>query len=447
MQATTRTAQGTIDEGRLGWWQFAALALTVLLNALDGFDVMAISFAAPGIAAEWNVSPDVLGWILSMELLGMAAGSILLGNLADRLGRRPTILGCLTVMTIGMWLAPLSSNPVQLSIWRLLTGLGIGGMLAALNATAAELSNRRYRDLILPLMVVGYPVGGFLGGLLASKVLTGGDWRSVFYLGAGLSTTCIPLVVLLLPETPAWLEERRPAGALDRINRILARFRLPAMDGLPPRADVRAKVPVSELLRKPLLPRTVLLTLAYLTHVTAYYFFVKWIPKIVVDMGFDASEGARVLTVAMLGGAVGGILLGVLALKTGMRWATVGALAGSFVMLNVFGRTGGEIAALAQIAGLTAFFSNAAAVGFYALLAMAFPSRVRAAGTGFGIGFGRAGAAMGPALAGMLFAGGMGIAGVAFIISIGSALSIVAVLLVKMPRAGSARSARSATNG
>ncbi len=440
MQVPARTAQDVIDEGRLGWWQIAALAMTVLLNALDGFDVMAISFAAPGIAAEWNVTPDLLGWILSMELMGMAAGSILLGNFADRFGRRPTILGCLTVMAIGMWLVPFSSGPVQLSIWRLLTGFGIGGMLAALNATAAELSNRRYRNLVLPIMVVGYPIGGFLGGLLASQLLAGGGWRAVFYLGAGLSTACIPLVVLLLPETPAWLEERRPVGALGRINRILARFGLPAIDQLSARPDIRAKVPVSELLRQPLLARTVLLTLAYLTHVTAYYFFVKWIPKIVVDMGFDASEGAGVLTAAMLGGAVGGALLGVIALKTGMRWATVGALAGSFIMLNVFGRGDSDIAMLAQIAGLTAFFSNAAAVGFYALLAMAFPPRVRAAGTGFGIGFGRAGAAMGPALAGILFAGGMGIAGVAFIISIGSALSIIAVLLVKMPRAGTTQS-------
>lgn len=444
MQISSRTAQDVIDEGRLGWWQVVALAMTVLLNALDGFDVMAISFAAPGIAAEWNVSPDVLGWILSMELIGMAAGSILLGNLADRFGRRPTILGCLTVMAIGMWLVPFSSNPVELSIWRLLTGFGIGGMLAALNATAAELSNRRYRNLILPIMVIGYPIGGFFGGLLASQLLAGGDWRAVFYLGAGLSTACIPLVALLLPETPAWLEERRPAGALGRINRILARFGLPAIAELSARPEVRDKVPVTELLRQPLLARTVLLTLAYLTHVTAYYFFVKWIPKIVVDMGFDASEGAGVLTAAMLGGAVGGALLGVIALKTGMRWATVGALAGSFVMLNVFGRGGGDIAMLAQIAGLTAFFSNAAAVGFYALLAMAFPPRVRAAGTGFGIGFGRAGAAMGPALAGMLFAGGMGFAGVAFIISIGSVLSIIAVLLVKMPRT---RPAEGAANG
>ena len=91
-----------MDEGKMGRWQIAALGMTILLNALDGFDVMSISYAAPGIAEEWQGSRDVLGWVLSMELIGMAVGSILLGGLADRFGRRPTILGCLSVMAIGM---------------------------------------------------------------------------------------------------------------------------------------------------------------------------------------------------------------------------------------------------------------------------------------------------------------------------------------------------------
>jgi hypothetical protein len=58
-----QTPRDIIDEGRLGKWQIAALAMTILLNALDGFDVMSISFAAPGIAEEWSVPQDVLGWV------------------------------------------------------------------------------------------------------------------------------------------------------------------------------------------------------------------------------------------------------------------------------------------------------------------------------------------------------------------------------------------------
>lgn len=428
-----KTPREIIDEGRLGGWQITALAMTIWLNALDGFDVMSISFAAPGIASEWSLPQNVLGWVLSMELIGMAVGSIFLGGMADRFGRRPTILGCLIVMAIGMIMAPFSAGVTQLLLWRLLTGFGIGGMLAALNATVAEFANARYRNLILPLMVIGYPLGAFLGGMVASNLLAGGDWRGVFYLGAGLTFATIPLVLWLVPETPDWLNERRPKHVLERINTTLRRFGLAEVDQLAPPPTHKPRAALIEIFQPPLLGRTILLTLAYLTHVTAYYYFVKWIPKLVVDMGFDASQGGGVLTLAMLGGALGGGLLGVVSLKIGVRLATVIALGAACLMLNVFGQAPHDIAMLGWIAAVTAFFSNAAAVGFYALLAMAFPPRVRATGTGFGIGFGRTGAAMGPALAGILFARGLDVGSVSFIISLGSALAIIAILLVKMP--------------
>ena len=85
--------------------QFVVLALCVALTALDGFDVLSISFASPGIAAEWGVDRAMLGVVLSMELIGMAVGSVFIGALADRVGRRPVTLGCLAIMASGMLLA------------------------------------------------------------------------------------------------------------------------------------------------------------------------------------------------------------------------------------------------------------------------------------------------------------------------------------------------------
>jgi MFS family permease len=117
--------------------QIAAVATTVGLNGLDGFDVLSISFASPGIASDWGIDRAALGFVLSMELIGMALGSVLLGNLANRIGRRPTMLACLILMTLGMFMATTAQDVTSLSIWRVLTGLGIGGMLAATNAVAA----------------------------------------------------------------------------------------------------------------------------------------------------------------------------------------------------------------------------------------------------------------------------------------------------------------------
>lgn len=167
-----------IENGRMSGRQVAAIAITVCLNALDGFDVLSSAFAGPGIKAEWGLKPDGLGAVLSMELIGMGVGSLLLGGTADKIGRRPTILACLVFMAFGMFMATSADSPQALSVWRVITGFGIGGMLAATNAMVNELSNAKNRSFAMAMMVIGYPLGAYIGGLIAASLLTTHDWRN-----------------------------------------------------------------------------------------------------------------------------------------------------------------------------------------------------------------------------------------------------------------------------
>ena len=185
-------------------YQIMAIGITICLNGLDGFDVLSISFAAPGIAAEWGINRAALGFVLAVELMGMAAGAIMLGGITDKKGRRPMILGCLVVMSAGMLLATTATGVTTLSIWRLLTGLGIGGMLAATNAAAAEHSNDKNRNLAVSLMAIGYPIGAVLGGSVAAWLLQYYDWRAVFWFGGGVS-----LLAKVLDGSKKW---KRRAG-------------------------------------------------------------------------------------------------------------------------------------------------------------------------------------------------------------------------------------------
>src|SRR6202047_1493271 len=203
-----------LASGKMSGIQIAAVAVTIGLNALDGFDVLAISFASPGISRAWGIDRVALGFVLSMELIGMGLGSMFLGGVADRVGRRRTLLGCLGVMTTGMIMATRAKGVYDLSVWRVFTGLGIGGMLAAINAVAAEFSNDRRRSLNVSLMAIGYPIGAVVGGSIAGVPLKRGDWRGVFELGAAATALFIPLVLWLIPESVAWLCQRQPTGAL-----------------------------------------------------------------------------------------------------------------------------------------------------------------------------------------------------------------------------------------
>ena len=425
----TMEAQRILDDVPMTRLQIAAVILCVALNAIDGFDVLAISFAAPGIAAEWGISRGALGIVLAMELIGMAAGSVVLGSIADNLGRRPIILGCLVVMASGMYLASQATSVNALLATRFVTGVGIGGMLATTNAMVAEYSNARQRNFNVVLMATGYPVGIIIGGSLATILLAHFDWRAVFVLGAAMTGVLLPAIWFLMPESISYLAQKKRPDALAQINRILTRMGHAALEQLP--ASEEKSTGWRDLFSPQIARTTILLTTAYLAHIITFYFILKWIPNIVVDMEYSPSSAGGILVWANVGGAVGSVLLGGLTHYFRLRSLIITALIGSIVMINVFGMGQVNLTSLAIVAGITGFFTNSAVVGLYAMLAQSYPTHLRAGGTGFVIGMGRAGAVLGPIIAGFLFEEEFSLTAVSFVMALGSLVAIFALMFLK----------------
>jgi benzoate transport len=409
---------------------------------LDGFDVASISFASPGIAKEWGIDRGALGIVLSMEVIGMAIGSIFLGGLADKIGRRRAVLGCTGIMAIGMFMVPTTHGLLELSIWRVVTGLGIGGMIATINAVAAEFANAKRRDLGVSVMAIGYPIGAVVGGMLAQRLLAAYDWRSVFYLGAMTTTVLIPVVFLFVPESVHWLTQRRPAAALARVNKTLRRMGHAAVASLPAVAPSARPLSIADVFRPGLVHITALVTLAYFFHITTFYFIMKWVPKIVADFGFPSSSAAGVLVWANVGGMIGAALFGLLTQKFAVRGLTIGAMLLATVMVSLFGITPHDLAMLSMVCAGAGFFINGAIVGMYALFAQAFPTHVRAFGTGFAVGLGRGGSFLAPIIAGYLFQMGYGLSLVAVIMGLGSTMAAIVLLLLKAGAEPSVESSR-----
>jgi benzoate transport len=421
-----------IDHGAMSVGQWLAVLVTVGLNAMDGFDVLSISFASPGIAKDWGLNKETLAWVLSMELVGMALGSVVLGGVADKIGRRPTILGCVFAMAVGMFGASQADGVPTLLVWRLLTGLGIGGMLASINAAAAELSSQRWRSLAVALMVIGYPLGGVIGGTVVQKLLAGGTWHDVFLFGGWVTAAFIPTVWFLLPESVAFLDRRRKPGALEAINRILTRFGHESMAALTPDTVESAKRSVTDIFKPGLILATLLITLGYFAHVMSFYFIIKWVPKLVVDMGFAPKAAAGVLTWANVGGAAGVVIFGLIAARVSLKALTLVTLVGSSAMVVWFGRGPPDLASLSSTVAIAGLFTNSAIGGYYLLFARVFPTHVRATGTGFAIGVGRGGAMLGPVIAGYLLQAGFGLQAVATMMAMGSLLSAAALLALEV---------------
>ncbi len=412
--------------------QFVVVALTIFMNGIDGFDVLSIAFASPGIAREWGIAQTALGVVLSMELIGMAIGSVLLGGVADKIGRRPTLLGCVIVMVIGMVGATTAGSPVQLSAWRVFTGLGIGGMLSSINAVVAEFSNKRWRSLCISMMVIGYPLGGTFGGMIASRLLATHEWRSVFYLGAAGTALLLPAVFFFMPESIHWLTRKQPANALQRVNAALNQIGHASVSALPPVLDADRKKSVGDIFSPTMAKMTILVTAAYFFHIVTFYFLLKWTPKIVADMGFPPSSAGGILTWANFGGALGGAAFGILTARVGLRQLSIVILLLTSVAITFFGRTPADLGTMAYLAAIAGFFGNAGVSGLYSIAAYAFPTHVRATGTGFVIGVGRGGAVLAPIFAGYLLESGFALPTVGMVMALGSLCGAIVLMFVRL---------------
>ena len=422
-----------IDNSPMTIMQWVVVVITVLMNAMDGFDVLAISVAGPGIKGEFAIDQAALGFVLAMELLGMALGSVFLGGVADKIGRRKMSLSCLAVMSVGMFLVSTTSSLTTLCVWRFITGLGIGGMLSTVNAIVAEFSNSKARSFCISMMVIGYPLGGIACGAYGQSVLEAGavNWRVMFTGGAILSAVLIPLVYFLVPESIHWLTRKQPLKALDNINAALRKMGHKVVSELPKLAATH-KHSVLEIFSPGLARTTIITTVAYFFTIVSFYFVLKWTPTIVTEMGFAPSSASGVLTWANIGGAAGGAVFGLLTVRIGLKPLTIVILALTTVGIALFGRSAPDLTQLGYWVAFAGFFGNAGISGLYTIVARVFPTHLRATGTGFVIGVGRGGAYISPIIAGFLFDWNYTRETVALIMGSGAFLAGVTLLFLKL---------------
>ena len=234
-----------------------------------------------------------------------------------------------------------------------------------------------------------------------------------------------------VPESISWLCRKQPAGALEKVNATFKRMGYATIEALPPLPPPAQRPSFKDLFKPRLLRLTLLMVVAYFAHITSFYYIIKWVAPIASDMGYSGPVVADVLLWISVGGAAGGALLGLLALRWNVRLLTVGILVLSTIAISIFGTGSETLVELKTIIFFCGFFVNGGIVGLYTLLAIAFPTHLRATGTGIVIGAGRGGAALAPIIAGYLFQHGMGLQSVSIIMGFGALIGAVALLFVR----------------
>jgi benzoate transport len=420
-----------IENTPLRPYQILIIALGVLVNMLDGYDILALSLISPILTREWTLSPEALGLLFSASLLGMAAGALLLSPIADVYGRRTAIMINLGLMSIGMLLSSQASSVPMLMVMRFCTGLGVGAMASCVGTLIFEYCSLKTRSLGLGFVTIGYTVGTLLGTYAAPWLLQVLDWRGVFVFGGLCSCVLIPIIYFLLPESLDVLVARQTPKSLVTINKILGRMQLPALSALPAPQFKAAASNLIDLFRQPILSRTILMALSYFLYMFTQYFFLNWNNQLTVNAGFADTDGLMVSRLTSFGGIVGGIVIGIASVRFPIRPVSVVTLVLMGLSLVVFGMAASNLNLAQASAFVMGFCIFGAAVVLYSHGATTFPARVRATGMGMVMSAGRLGSTFGPSAAGVLLGAGQTRLAVCAILAIPVLLSIFT--LVKVP--------------
>jgi len=412
-------------------FQTVAVIVAGLLCALDGFDVLAITYAAPALRGEWGISNAQMGYALSAGLLGMALGSLLLSPLADAFGRRRMLFVALVLMVAGTFWTALAGGIPSLIASRVMTGLGIGAMVGVISPLAAEYANARRRDLAVSLAMTSFGFGAFAGGLISAWLLAWLGWRSIFFLAGGLGLVMILVVRYFLLDPLALIVARPGKDGVARANEYLRRCGHPAIASLPP-PPIVPKVPFASLFKPPTIRDTMTLTAIYFFYMVPLFYLQTWLPTLVVDIGLQPAHAAAVSAFQSIGGVCAGIFVATTSLRIGLKRLELMLLGGAAVMIVIFAMLPGNLPLLTIGATLAGFFVGGAQVGLWAIIARTFPAHLRASGTGFVIGIGRLGSILPPILAGILFTAGYGRINVSLLMAVPALLSLTLLLTFRV---------------
>ena len=390
--------QQVIDDSRFSGFHWLLIVLGFLVLAIDGFDTAAMGYIAPTLSAEWGIHKQDLGPVLSAALLGLSLGALIAGPVSDRMGRkRVLVFSCLFfgLASLGTaWAQSLNT----LTLWRFLTGLGLGAAMPNAITLISEFAPQRCRAMAINTMYCGFPLGAAGGGAISSWLIPHHGWRSVLLTGAIAPLVLTLLLALLLPESVKFLVQR--GKDVMQVRRIASRFSRSTLEGvtgffLAEEKVASKKGSVSQLFSMPWLPGTLMLWITYFMGLVIYYVLLSWMPTLMQGMGYALAESAWLTSLFTFGGTAGILLAGWMM----DRWEAHRVVACGFVLtmglILLLGIEHNHIALFGGLIFLMGIAMNGAQSGMQTLAATFYPTECRATGIAWMQGIGRFGGVAG----------------------------------------------------
>ncbi|SSQ31845.1 major facilitator superfamily transporter [Acinetobacter baumannii] len=401
-------ANEIIDHARLKPIHWRVILLSALIIIFDGYDLVIYGVALPKLMQEWQIDTITAGFLGSVALFGMMFGAIIFGSLSDKLesygfSRKKLIVLCIIFFSGFTLSCSYATNPQSFGIFRFLAGLGLGGVMPNVIALMTEYAPKKLRATLVSLMFSGYAVGGMCSALLGIWLVPQFGWKIMFMMG-GLPLLLLPLIWYLLPESIDYLVRRKNTEEafkiLKQIDNSLT-YNNQMQISLHNENQAVSKSPVKDLFAENRGSVTLLFWTSVFMALILVYALGNWLPKLMVEAGYDLSTSLVFLFALNIGGMLGAIFGGYLADRFNL----------AKVLCTLF--ASGAIALFLLSYSLPTFIlymciavAGADSIGgqilLLAYMSQYYSSNIRATGLGMALGVGRLGAILGPILCGWL---------------------------------------------
>nr|WP_272952486.1 MFS transporter [Acinetobacter junii] len=317
------------------------------------------------------------------------------------LGRKKTIMICVTLFSGFTFLGAFATNPVEFAILRFIAGLGIGGVMPNVVALMTEYAPKKIRSTLVAIMFSGYAIGGMTSALLGAWLVKDMGWQIMFLI-AGIPLLMLPIIWRFLPESLAFLiKSGKEEQAKQIINKLLPTRDIHQNTQLVFNENIHHEAPVKALFQDGRAFSTFMFWIAFFMCLLMVYALGSWLPKLMLQAGYSLGASMLFLFALNIGGMVGAIGGGALADRFHLKPVITSMFVIGAAALILLGFNSPQIVLYSLIA-----LAGAATIGsqilLYTFVAQFYPTTVRSTGMGWASGIGRIGAIIGPVLTGAL---------------------------------------------
>ncbi|MFV5513604.1 MFS transporter [Acinetobacter gerneri] len=397
-----------INHSKLTGFHWRVIILCTLVIIFDGYDLVIYGVALPLLMKEWAISPVTAGFVGSVALFGMMFGALIFGTISDKLehlgvSRKKVIFTCIILFSLFTVLCGFAKSVNEFAVYRFIAGIGIGGVMPNVIALVSEYTPKKFKSFFVTLMFSGYAIGGMLGASLGSVLVPIYGWKIMFMIAG------VPLIVLLpmmklLPESIDYLvRKKQDLKVKTFLSKMVPEYKYQedhvfVLDSSNQAAE---SAPIKMIFAKGRAFSTVMFWCSIFMTLIMVYALGNWLPKLMIEAGYNLSKSLIFLFALNVGGMVGSILGGYLADKYNLKYVLMIMLLIGAVSLSLLSMQFDSIILYFLIACAGAA-SIGAQIMLLAYMSKFYPANIRTTGIGWGLGMGRIGAILGPILTGWL---------------------------------------------